>query len=99
VVVGLTLSTIRWTRRPGIRPYGRPVLIATRERDTMKAIVLSALLAGFIAGFVWMAITVLVGGYGKGGVVGGGFGFLVGTAIVAGIISALVRRSKRGAPA
>jgi phosphotransferase system glucose/maltose/N-acetylglucosamine-specific IIC component len=65
----------------------------------MKPIVLSSLLAGFIAGFVWMAITVLIGGWSKGAVVGGGFGFLVGTAVVAGIITALIRRSRGGAPA
>lgn len=41
-----------------------------------------ALLAGFIAGFIWMAITVSVGGFSTGAIVGGGFAFLVGTALI-----------------
>ncbi len=65
----------------------------------MKPIVLSSLLAGFIAGFVWMAITVLIGGWSRGAVVGGGIGFLIGTAVIATIINVLMRRSRRGAPA
>lgn len=62
----------------------------------MKSIVLSSLLAGFIAGFIWMAITALTGGS-KAAIVGGGFGFLVGTAVVAGIITAIISRSKQRA--
>ena len=46
-----------------------------------RELVKSALLAGFISGFIWMAITVLVG-FSAGGVVGGGFVFLIGTAAI-----------------
>lgn len=38
-----------------------------------------------------MAITVLVGQFGKAAIVGGGFGFLVGTILVTAIIATLVR--------
>ncbi|MEP6561169.1 MAG: hypothetical protein ABJD68_08870 [Nakamurella sp.] len=51
----------------------------------------SALLAGLIAGFIWMAITVLVGSFSTGAIVGGGFAFLVGTAVVTFIISSIIR--------
>jgi hypothetical protein len=61
----------------------------------MRSIVLSSLLAGFIAGFIWMAITVLTGGWSRGAIAGGGLGFLVGTAVIAGIITAVIRRSKQ----
>lgn len=55
----------------------------------------SALLAGFIAGFIWMAITVLAGGFSKGAIAGGGFAFLAGTALVTAAITNLVRRRAR----
>jgi hypothetical protein len=61
----------------------------------MKSEVLSGLLAGFIAGFIWMAVTVLAGPYDKGAIVGGGLGFVVGTAIVTMIVSTVIRRSRR----
>lgn len=56
--------------------------------------ILSGLLAGFIAGFIWMAITVAIGGFSTAAVVGGGFGFLVGTAIVAYLIATAVSRNR-----
>ena len=64
----------------------------------MKSVVLSASLGGFIAGFIWMAITALTDGS-KSAIVGGGFGFLVAGGIVSGIVATLVRRSKRAAAA
>ncbi len=62
---------------------------------TGRARIISALLAGFIAGFVWMAITVLFGGFSSGAVVGGGVAFLVAGAVVTYIIDAVVSRSHR----
>lgn len=56
--------------------------------------VISALLAGFIAGFIWMAITVLLGTFNAAAIVGGGVGFVVGTVIVAFIITVAVSRSR-----
>lgn len=53
------------------------------------------MLAGFIAGFIWMAITVLAGGFSQGAIVGGGFAFLVGTVLV----TAAITNFLRGAPA
>lgn len=63
----------------------------TTPEVSNRGLIGSALLAGFISGFIWMAITVLTGGFGKGAIVGGGFGFLVGTALVTAIIARLVR--------
>lgn len=62
---------------------------------TSRSRIISALLAGFIAGFIWMAITVLVGGFGPAAVVGGGFAFLIGTAILTFIIAWAVARSTK----
>ena len=67
----------------------------TTQADGNQGLVKGALLAGFIAGFIWMAITVLVGGFGKGAIVGGGFGFLVGTAVVTTVIAKRVRGRAR----
>lgn len=67
----------------------------TTQADANQGLIKSALLAGFISGFIWMAITVLVGGFAKGAIVGGGFGFLVGTALVTAIIAKLVRSRAR----
>ena len=53
----------------------------------------SALIAGLIAAFIWMVITVLAGGFGTGAIVGGGFAFLVGTGIVTGVIASLVGKA------
>jgi hypothetical protein len=64
-------------------------------RASNREVIKSALLGGFIAGFIWMVITVLIGGYGKGAIVGGGFGFLVGTTIVSSIIARTVRGRAR----
>lgn len=67
----------------------------TPPRANNRELIKSALLGGFIAGFIWMAITVLIGGYGKGAIVGGGFGFLVGTIVVSSIIARTVRGRAR----
>ncbi|MGI8535501.1 MAG: hypothetical protein ACR2K2_03205 [Mycobacteriales bacterium] len=53
----------------------------------------SALLAGFIAGFIWMAMTVLFADAGKAGIVGGGVGFLVGTTIVTYAVQSAIESS------
>lgn len=63
----------------------------TTSRSDNREVIKSALLGGFIAGFIWMVITVLVGSYSKGAIVGGGFGFLVGTIVVSAIIARTVR--------
>ena len=55
-----------------------------------RGLIESALLAGFIAGFIWMAITVLVGGFSTGAIVGGGFVFLVGTAVISAIVTKVI---------
>ncbi len=60
-----------------------------------QELVKSALLAGFIAGFIWMAITVLVGGFTQGAIVGGGFAFLVGTTVLTAVITHLIGRRVR----
>lgn len=67
----------------------------TTQEGNNKGLIESALLAGFIAGFIWMAITVLVGSFGNGAIVGGGFGFLVGTTIVTAIIAKFVQSRVR----
>lgn len=53
----------------------------------------SALLAGLIAGFVWMMISTLVD-MSKNAVVIGGLAFLVGTALITFLISTVIVRSK-----
>ncbi|WP_207345048.1 hypothetical protein [Arthrobacter sp. E3] len=58
-----------------------------------RASIISALLAGFIAGFIWMAITVLVGTFTAAAIVGWGIFFLGGTAIVTFFISGIISRS------
>lgn len=55
----------------------------------------SALLAGFIASTIWMFITVAVDGS-KTLVLIGGLVFLVGTAVLTAVISALVARGRTG---
>lgn len=65
--------------------------VMTAQTDANSGLIKSGLLAGFIAGFIWMAITVLVDGFTKGAIVGGGFAFLIGTALVTVIIAKLVR--------
>lgn len=68
----------------------------TAQADGNRGLIMSPLLAGFIAGFIWMAITVLAGSFSEGAIVGGGFGFLVGTALVTAIVARLLRG--RGGP-
>ncbi|MDJ0396388.1 hypothetical protein QMK17_24075 [Rhodococcus sp. G-MC3] len=67
----------------------------TTQADRNHELIKGALLAGFISGFIWMAITVLVGSFSKGAIVGGGLGFLVGTALVTAIITKLLRGRAR----
>ncbi len=67
----------------------------TTQADDDQGLMRSALLAGFIAGFIWMAITVLVGGFADSAIVGGGFAFLVGTALVTAVIAKFVRGRTR----
>ena len=50
----------------------------------------SALLAGLIAGFIWMVITVLLDGFSGAAIVGGGFGFLIGAAVVTALVSGVI---------
>ncbi len=67
--------------------------MTTSDARAGRGRIISALLAGFIAGFVWMAITVLIGGFGTGAVVGGGVAFLVGGAVITYFIDTAISRS------
>ncbi len=60
----------------------------------MDSNVRSALVAGVIAAVIWIVITLLVGGFSAAAVWGGGLAFLVGTAVVTFLISAMVRRTR-----
>lgn len=66
----------------------------TASDRSNRSNIISGLLAGFIAGFIWMAITVAIGGFSTAAIVGGGFGFLIGTAIVVYLIATTVTRTR-----
>lgn len=54
----------------------------------------SALIAGVIAGVIWIVITLSVGGFSAAAVWGGAAAFLVGTALVTYLIGTMVRTSR-----
>ena len=54
----------------------------------------SALIAGIIAAVIWIVITLSVGGFSAGAVWGGGAAFLVGTTVVAYLISSIIRSGR-----
>lgn len=62
----------------------------------MDSNVRSAVIAGVIAAVIWIVITLVVGGFTAAAVWGGGVAFLVGTAVVTFLISAMVRRGRVG---
>lgn len=74
--------------------YNAMAIPSDPSQRSARSRTISVLLAGFIAGFIWMAITVLVGGFGSAAIVGGGFAFLVGTALLTFVIAWMVSRSK-----
>lgn len=53
----------------------------------------SALLAGLIAGFIWMAISTMVN-MSKNAVLIGGFAFLIGTTVITYLVGTVIGRSK-----
>ncbi len=58
----------------------------------------SSLIAGLLAGFIWMIITTALD-FDKTPVILGGLAFLVGTALITAAISTVVVRSRGGAAA
>lgn len=69
--------------------------IEATQGDNVVENVRSGLLGGLISSVIWMMISTAVG-MGKGPVIIGGLVFLVGTWLIASIISTVVARSKSG---
>lgn len=61
----------------------------------MRSAIISSLLAGFIAGFIWMFISNLAGGQMPSVIAAIGLVFVGATSIITGIIIAIIRRSIR----
>jgi hypothetical protein len=66
----------------------------TNSTYTNTDLAKSALLAGLIAAFIWMVITVLEGSYSDNAIVGGAVGLLVVVALITAVTSSVVRSKK-----
>ncbi|GAB3120759.1 hypothetical protein [Glaciibacter psychrotolerans] len=69
--------------------------MSTSSQRSIRPRTISALLAGFIAGFIWMAITVSIGGFTTATIVVGGIAFVVTVAIITFVIDLAVSRSMK----
>lgn len=69
-----------------------PKMTATEASN--RGLIISALLAGFIAGLIWMVIAVLTDNS-TTAVINGGFSFLVDTTIINAVIIKLVQKRVR----